>query len=262
MNPTGTSAARRGTRALPSGNASALFLVRMKACGRSAAPECARSTGVRSTPPVSAPVTDMWRGALTQGEQQADHLRPRVDRSGPASRRHRPSAGHGRRAEGRQRPPGHGDGPRSRRLPALPEAHAARPGRPRLDGPRPVRPLRGPLQPDSLHPALPGRATAWRSRTWRRSAPGAARPPATPSTATPWASRRPPGRWARASPTRSAWRWPPATSAACSTPTPRRVSSPFDHTIWAFASDGDLQEGISARGVLARGPPEARQPGR
>ena len=35
---------------------------------------------------------------------------------------------------------------------------------------------------------------------------GAARRPATRNSGTPWASRRPPGRWARASATRSAWR--------------------------------------------------------
>ena len=32
--------------------------------------------------------------------------------------------------------------------------------------------------------------------------------PATPNTTTPTGSRRPPARWARASRTRSAWRWP------------------------------------------------------
>lgn len=47
------------------------------------------------------------------------------------------------------------------------------------------------------------------------------------------------------SPTPWAWRWPPATSAVCSTRDPSgRV--PFDHTIWAIVSDGDLEEGISA----------------
>ena len=48
------------------------------------------------------------------------------------------------------------------------------------------------------------------------------------------------------SPTRWAWRWPPATSAACSTRRPPEGESPFDHTIWAIACDGCLQEGISA----------------
>ena len=38
-------------------------------------------------------------------------------------------------------------------------------------------------------------------------------------------------------------------------------SSPFDHTIWAIAGDGCLQEGISAEASSMAGPPEARQPG-
>lgn len=50
-------------------------------------------------------------------------------------------------------------------------------------------------------------------RTW------GSKTPATRSTGTPRASRRPPARWARVSPTPWAWRWPPATSAACSTRT-------------------------------------------
>ena len=44
------------------------------------------------------------------------------------------------------------------------------------------------------------------------SASSAPRPPAIPSSATRPASRRPPARWARASPTPSAWRWPSASS--------------------------------------------------
>ena len=36
--------------------------------------------------------------------------------------------------------------------------------------------------------------------------------------------------------------------------------SPFDHSIYVIASDGDLEEGISHEAVLARRPPEARQP--
>ncbi len=82
--------------------------------------------------------------------------------------------------------------------------------------------------------------------TWSPSAPGAPRPPVTPSTATRPASRPPPARSARVSRTRWAWRWPPVTSAACSTRTRPPGTSPFDHTIWAIAGDGCLQEGISA----------------
>ena len=62
----------------------------------------------------------------------------------------------------------------------------------------------------------------------------------------PRASRSPPARSARASPTRSAWRWPPAASAACSTRTPPPAQSPFDHHISCIASDGDIEEGVTA----------------
>ena len=53
-------------------------------------------------------------------------------------------AGDGRRAEGRQRPPRHRDEPGAGGVPAVPEGDAARPGRPRLDRPRPVRALARP----------------------------------------------------------------------------------------------------------------------
>ncbi len=115
------------------------------------------------------PVFDMWRGALTQGEHQADHHRPRVDRVGPAGRGHRTRSGRRRRTEGRQRPSRYGDEPGPRRVHPLPEGDAARPGRRRLGGPRPLRAVRGPFVPHSLHPALPGRLR-----------PGAGRPEVVP----------------------------------------------------------------------------------
>ena len=43
-----------------------------------------------------------------------------------------------------------------------------------------------------------------------------------------------------------AWRWRPAASAACSTRTRRPGESPFDHTIWVLASDGDMEEGVTS----------------
>ena len=54
-------------------------------------------------------------------------------------------------------------------------------------------------------------------RTWGSLTPGH------PEYGHPAASRPPPARSARAWATRSAWRWRPAASAACSTPTPRRA---------------------------------------
>ena len=49
-------------------------------------------------------------------------------------------------------------------------------------------------------------------------------------------------RSARASATPSGWRWRPAANAVCSTRTPSPASI-FDHDIFVFASDGDLEEG-------------------
>ncbi len=55
---------------------------------------------------------------------------PRLDRDRRPGRRHRAGAGHGRRAEGRQRSPRHGHEPGARGVPAVPEGDAPRPGRP------------------------------------------------------------------------------------------------------------------------------------
>ena len=40
---------------------------------------------------------------------------------------------------------------------------------------------------------------------------------------------------------------------------PARATRIIDHRIWAFASDGDLMEGVAERGLLAGRPPAARQ---
>ncbi len=87
-------------------------------------------------------------------------------------------------------------------------------------------------------------------------------PPATPSTASPPGWRPPPARSGRALATRSAWPWPPAGSAACSTPTRRPGTSPFDHHIYVFVLRRRHRGGHQPRG-LARSPaPAARQPDR
>ncbi len=179
-----------------------------------------RPAGVRPT----GLTEHLWRGALTQGEHEADHHRSRVDRSGQAGRRYGPGPGHGLRAEGRQRPSGHGHEPGAGGVPALPEADAARPVRPGLDRPRPFRALPRPHLADALHPALPVRLRARTRRPQVVPHLGLAHP--RPPRARPHRGRgdhhRPAGPGHRA--TRWAWRWPPATSAACSTRTPPRAS--------------------------------------
>ena len=157
-----------------------------------------------------------------------------VDRAGRQGRGHRPGAGHGRRAEGRQRASRHRDEPRAGGVPAVPEGDAARPVGPGLDRPRPVRAVVRALVADPLPAAVPRRVRDSSSTTSRRCGRGAARPPATRSTATPPASRSPPVRSARASATRSAWRWPLAGCAACSTP--RRRPAPRRSTTGSTSS--------------------------
>ena len=83
-------------------------------------------------------------------------------------------AGHGRRAEGRQRPPRHGDEPGPGRLPALPEAHDARPRRRRT----------GPAATGSSSPAGTPASPSTSSSTW-------------PATAWSWTTSRPCARGAR-----------------------------------------------------------------
>ena len=83
------------------------------------------------------------------------HAARRVRGPGPPRHRHGPRAGDGRRPEGRQRPPRDGDEHGAHRLPALPEVAAARPQRPALGRPRPLRAVDGPLEPDALRAALP-----------------------------------------------------------------------------------------------------------
>ena len=69
---------------------------------------------------------------------------------------------------------------------------------------------------------------------------------------------RPPGRWARASPTPSAWPSPRSGS-------PHEFNRPgheiVDHWIYGICSDGDLQEGHLGRGGQPGRPPSSRAAG-
>ena len=105
--------------------------------------------------------------------------------------------------------------------------------------------------------AAPDRLRADASRTSRTSASSAAPLPAIPSTRrrAP-ASRSPPGRWARASRTRSALRWPSAMLAARFNTRRPRDDRPLhlrDRQRRRHAGGSGL------RGVLAGRPPRARQ---
>ena len=138
--------------------------------------------------------------------------------------------GDGRRRGGRLGPPRHGDEPRARGVPAVPEAAPARPDGPDLARPRPLRPVLRAQQPDALHRSCTCPATGSPSRTSPTCASGARCTPGHPEHGhTPGVEVDHRARSARASATPSAWRWPPAASAACSTRTPRRAEPVRPH---------------------------------
>ena len=138
-------------------------------------------------------------------------------------------------------------------VPAVPEGDAAQPRRPALARPRPLRAVLRALQPHPLHPALPRRLGP-RARGPQVAAHLGQQDPGPPGVR-PHRRRRDhhrPAR-ARASATRSAWRWPPAASAACSTPTRPRATRRSTTTIYALCSDGDIEEGVSAEASAIAG---------
>ena len=145
---------------------------------------------------------------------------------------------------------------------AVPAADAARPGRPALAGPRPLRAVLRALQPDPVHPALPRRLRPGAGRPRGAAHLGVARPRATRSSATPRASRSPPARSGQGLASAVGMAMAARCERGLFDPDAAPGERPFDHFIYVIASDGDMEEGVTARGVLARRHPAARQPDR
>ena len=156
--------------------------------------------------------------------------RARPCRSATPPRQRHPGARHGRGRAGEVRPSRHAHGHGRRRHRAVDAIPQPRPAASRLARPRPLRALGRPRLDAALRAAVPHRLPGHDARR------AAALPPARARTGRPSRVRPRPrhrdhdrARSARASPTRSAWRWPSATwprasAASSSITTPR--SSP------------------------------------
>ena len=125
--------------------------------------------------PSSAAVAPSSRTETARGHRHRPPARARPG-AREALHRHRPHAGHGRRAAGELRPSGHADGPRAARVPAVDAPPALRPEGSGLDGSRPVRAVGRPRVDAALLGALP-----------ERLRPRAGRPEAVPAVGEPHA---------------------------------------------------------------------------
>ena len=182
-----------------------------------------------------------------------------LDRPRLQGRGHRPGAGRRRGAEGRQRASRHGDEPGAGGLPAVPEGDAAQPGGPALARPGPVRALLRPLQPDPVHPALPGRV-----RPGARRPQGAAdlglQDPGPPGVRAHQGVEITTGPLGQGIANAVGMAMAARRERGLLDPDAAPGESVFDHQIYCLASDGDIEEGVSSRGVLAGRHPAAGQP--
>ena len=188
----------------------------------------------------------------------------------PDLHRHDPHALHRRDRGGQLGPSGNADRDRARHVHALAALPALRPGRPDLAEPRSLRPLGGPRLGPPLVAAPPHRRARRRSRvrdprrargrastTSSASASSARSALAIRSTAGRAASRRPPGRSARASRPRSAWRSPASGSARATTATASRSST---STSTRRRGDGCMMEGVASEAASVRRAPAPVEP--
>ena len=152
--------------------------------------------------------------------------------------------------------PGRADGARPAGLHALHAGDEAQPEAPGVVRPRPLHPLGRARVDAALLDALPLGLRPHARRP--QELPPARQPNRRPSRVRRRApgSRPPPARSARASPCRSGSRSPRRMLAARFN---RGDHQLIDHHTYVIASDGDIQEGVGCRGVLARRTPRPRQ---
>ena len=147
-------------------------------------------------------------------------------------------------------------------VPALPERHDARPDRPDAGSAATASCCRAGTRRSRSTSSSTSPATASSSTTSRRCAPGARRPRATPRSTTPPASRSRPARSAPGLASAVGMAMAQRRQRGLLDPDASPGRAPFDHHVCVLASDGDLQEGVTAEASLARRPPGARQPHR
>ena len=139
---------------------------------------------------------------------------------------------------------------------------APRPDRPGLARPRPVRAVLRPLQPDPLHPAVPVRLRPDRSRTSSHLRQWGSLTPGHPEHGHTLGVETTTGPLGQGVGNAVGMAMAARRERGLFDPDAAAGESPFDHTIWCFASDGDLEEGISAEASSIAGTQRARQPGR
>ena len=185
--------------------------------------------------------------------REPDTRQAGLERARRQGRGHRAGARDGRRAEGRQRPPRHGDEPGAGGVPALPEGDAAQPRRPALD--RAATGSCSRCGHSSLTLYIQLFLGGWgleledleALRTWGSKTPGH---PEYGHTAGVEITTGPLGQGVGNA---VGMAMAARREHGLLDPNAALGDSPFDHHIYALCSDGDIEEGVSAEASAIAG---------